>query len=111
LKVPLVASKRALLLTRLGKKEEADRLVAEVIRAQEKRYGPGHYHVANALMTFADLYEELRDFPAQERLATRARAIYRLTGGPRRRLYQACNESLARTVANQRAKNSAERMP
>jgi tetratricopeptide (TPR) repeat protein/tRNA A-37 threonylcarbamoyl transferase component Bud32 len=111
LKVPLVASKRALLLTRLGKKDEADRLVADVMRAQEKRFGPGHYHVANALMTFADLYEELRDFPAQERLAAKALAIYRLTGGPRRRLYQACNESLARTAANQRAKNAAERLP
>jgi tetratricopeptide (TPR) repeat protein/tRNA A-37 threonylcarbamoyl transferase component Bud32 len=107
LKVPLVAANRARLLTRLGKKEEADRLVAEVMRAQVNRFGPGHYFVANALMTFADLYEELRDYPAQERTAAKALAIYRQTGGPRRRLYQPCNESLARAVAAQQPGKTA----
>jgi tetratricopeptide (TPR) repeat protein/tRNA A-37 threonylcarbamoyl transferase component Bud32 len=102
LKVPLVAANRARLLTRLGKKADADRLVADVMRAQEKRFGPGHYFVANALMTFADLYEELRDCRVQERMAAKALTIYRQTGGPGRRLYEACNQSLARAVAANR---------
>jgi hypothetical protein len=109
LKVPLVAANRARLLTRLGRSEAADQLVAEVMKAQEKRFGPGHYFVANALMTFADLYEELRNWPAQERMAARALAIYRQTGGPARRLYQASSESLSRAIANQAAKTSAGR--
>jgi tetratricopeptide (TPR) repeat protein/tRNA A-37 threonylcarbamoyl transferase component Bud32 len=112
LKVPLVAANRARLLTRLGRKDEADRLVAQVMRAQEERFGPGHYFVANALMTFADLYEELRDFPAQEQAAAKALVIYRQTGGPKRRLYRACNESLARVAsASGRGKTATQRVP
>src|SRR5262249_7001239 len=72
LKVPLVAANRARLLVRLGKKEEADRLIADVMQAFSKRFGDKHYIVANALMTFADLYEQLKDYPAQERSARKA---------------------------------------
>jgi serine/threonine protein kinase len=106
MKVPLVAANRARLLTRLGKKEEANRLIAEVMRAQVSRFGEMHYFIANAMMTFADLYEELRDYPAQEQMAAKALAIYQHTGGAKRRLYQACNESLARALAaTQQAKS------
>jgi tetratricopeptide (TPR) repeat protein len=98
-KVPLVAANRVRLLTRLGKKTDADRLIAEVMRAQVGRFGENHYFVANAMMTFADLYEELGDYPAQEEMARKALTIYERTGGPKRRLYRACQESLARALA------------
>jgi tetratricopeptide (TPR) repeat protein len=97
-KVPLVAANYGRLLNRLGKKNEADRLVAEVMRAQAGRFGENHYFVANAMMTFADLYEELGDHPAHEQMARKALTIYQRTGGPKRRLYQACNDSLARAA-------------
>jgi serine/threonine protein kinase len=100
--IPLAAANRARLLARLGKKDEAKRLIADVMRAQASRFGETHYFVANAMMMFADLYEELGDYSAQEQMARRALAIYRQTGGSKRRLYKACNDSLARAVdANQ----------
>jgi serine/threonine protein kinase len=106
--VPMVAASRARLLIRLGKTEEANRLIAEVLEATANRFGKEHYFVANAMMTFADLYEELRDYPAQQRLASEAMEIYRHTGGPRRRLYQACSESIARaTAAIERGKTTS----
>ncbi len=111
-KVPLVAANRARLMVRLGKKDEANRLIADVMRAQANRFGENHYFVANAMMTFVDLYEELGDYPAQEQMAAKALAIYRRTGGPKRRLYQACNDSLARAAAaQQRSKASPGRAP
>jgi serine/threonine protein kinase len=108
LKVPLVAAKRAEILIRLGKKDDAQRLIGDVMQAQVKRFGDKHYIVANALMTFADLYEKLKDYSNQEKTAARALEIYLQTGGPKRRLYKACNDSLAKaTAAIQRAKAAA----
>jgi serine/threonine protein kinase/tetratricopeptide (TPR) repeat protein len=99
LKVPLVASNRARLLCRLGKKDQADLLITKVIDAHIRRYGEKHYYVANACMTFADLYEELGDYRGQEKMAGQAWAIYRQSGGPKRRLYQACADSVAKAAA------------
>jgi tetratricopeptide (TPR) repeat protein/tRNA A-37 threonylcarbamoyl transferase component Bud32 len=99
LKVPLVAANRARLLIQLGKGAEAQHLIDEVVAAQINRFGTNHYIVANALMTFADLYEELKDYSHQEQMAKKALEIYDRTGGPRRRLYKACNDSLARAKA------------
>ena len=102
--VPLVAVKRARLLTRLHRKEEAARLIAEVLEAEQKRYGKNHYFVANSMMLFADLYEELQDYPAQARMAGNALAIYDHTGGTKRRLFTASQRSLARATSAMRTK-------
>jgi serine/threonine protein kinase/tetratricopeptide (TPR) repeat protein len=106
-KVPMVAAKRARLLYRLGKKDQADRLITEVLQVQVKRFGEEHYFVANAMMTFADLYEELHDPSKQQEMASRAKEIYRKTGGTKRRLYEPCKKSLTRaSVAIERGKDA-----
>jgi serine/threonine protein kinase len=102
-KVPLVAAHQARVLIHLGKRKEANALIAKVLEAQERRFGKGHYFVANAMMTFADLFAELRDYPAQEHMARGALAIYEQTGGSKRRLYEHCKKAIQQASAGLKA--------
>jgi hypothetical protein len=97
-KYPIVAKFYARLLYRVGKKEAAARLFADVLQAMKDRYRAEHFHVANAMVWFARFYEDEKDYAQQAFYARGALAIYQQTGGSKRRMYAECKELLERAT-------------
>jgi tetratricopeptide (TPR) repeat protein len=84
----------ARLLHKQGKRAQADFLFNQVIRAQEERFSPNHFRVANALMVRAQLLAEWGDLATAEQVAQRALEVYKITGAERRRMYRPCCDLL-----------------
>jgi tetratricopeptide (TPR) repeat protein len=79
----------------LGQEKQAHRHFSRLLDAVESRHEAGHWHYANTLMEYADFLRECRQWAKVVQVCEKALAIYERTGGPRRKLYRHCRETLA----------------
>jgi tetratricopeptide (TPR) repeat protein len=106
--VPRLIANFARLLEKRGKRDEADDFFKEIIQAQERRFGPKHFRVANGMIAYAELLNEWKDGENLEKVCGAALKIYQQTGGPRRNMYTRCGELLNLSQAYRKRGNEAD---
>ena len=92
---PLVVKGYAGFLARKGRLPEAKSVFEEVLKAHLDRFGPNHFFVAQAKMTYADFLEEQGLFAEQAKVAREALAIYEhplCPEGPKKKHQEECRK-------------------
>jgi len=92
---PLVVKGYAGFLARKGRLPEAKSVFEEVLKAHLDRFGPNHFFVAQAKMTYADFLEEQGLFAEQAKVAREALAIYEhplCPEGPKKKHQEECGK-------------------
>jgi tetratricopeptide (TPR) repeat protein len=92
----------ARLLSRTQRAGEADRLLKELLDDHQKRFGPDHFLVADAMMEKSYVLRDRGDVTGERRTLEEALAIYSKSDRARGRLYATClnNCAIARLSQN-----------